>query len=169
MVKQGIDDAWKNKAKIFGGREMGGHEEGGELNTAIAPEIKYNYLKETKSGMLLEKFQVVYASMSFTNKLYLRWELYKLMKGDDTSMQAHINTFNQALATLRENDRFMLRCKEEKKNGVEVLYGKGLVKVEEEPKRRVTKRGVSLKEVTLVIRNVTFARRMSIFKWCARR
>ena len=63
------------------------------IRLAIAPKIKYNYLKETDPGMFFEKLQAVYASKSLTNKLCLRWELYQLMKEDDTSMQHHINTF----------------------------------------------------------------------------
>ena len=42
----------------------------------------------------------MYASKSLTSKLCLRWELYQLMKEDDTSMQDHINTFNQLVCQL---------------------------------------------------------------------
>ena len=62
------------------------------IRLAIAPEIKYNYLMKTDPSVLLEKLQAVYVSKSITNKLCLRWELYQLMKKEDTIMQDHINT-----------------------------------------------------------------------------
>ena len=65
------------------------------IRLAIAPEIKYNNIKETDPDVLLEKLQALNASKSLTNKLCLRWELYKLMKEDDKSMQDHINIYNQ--------------------------------------------------------------------------
>ena len=116
---------------------------------------------------------MVYAYKSLTNKLCLRWELYQLMKDEDTTMQDHINTFNklvcqllnadekltdeeqallllaslpkdyrnivqtlligrdsitldQALAALRENDRFMVRREgEEKKDVGDGLFSEG--------------------------------------------
>ena len=61
---------------------------------------------ETDPDKLLEKLQAVYASKSLTNKLCLRWELYELMKEDDTSMQDHINTFNQLVCqSLNADDK----------------------------------------------------------------
>ena len=63
------------------------------VRLSIAPEIKYHYMKETDLDELLEKLQLVYASKSLTNKIFLRWELYQLIKDEDTTMQDHINTF----------------------------------------------------------------------------
>ena len=158
-MQQGIDDALLKERPIHIDEAKWTQIRKKAVSTirlAIAPEIKYNYLKETNPGELLEKLQTVYASKSLTNKLCLRWELYQLMKDEDTSMQDHINTFNklvcqllnadekltdeeqallllaslpkdyknivqtlligrdsitldQALAALRENDRFMVR------------------------------------------------------------
>ena len=156
------------------------------IRLAIAPEIKYNYLMETDPGVLLEKPQKMYVSKSLTNKLCLRWELYQLMKEDDTSMQDHINTLNQlvcqllnadeklfdeekallllaslpksyknifqtlllgresttldeALAALRENDRFMERHDgEDKKGSSEALFGEG-------SRRRAKERGYQVR------------------------
>ena len=59
---------------------------------------------ETDPGVLLEKLQKVYALKSHTNKLCLRGELYQLIKEDDTSIQDHINTFNQLVCQLLNVD-----------------------------------------------------------------
>ena len=46
------------------------------IRLAIAPEIKYHYLKETNPAELLELLQTKYAFKSLANNLCLRWELY---------------------------------------------------------------------------------------------
>ena len=74
------------------------------IRLAIAPKIEYNYLMETDPGVLLEKLQKVYASKSLTKEFCLRWELCQLIKEDDTSMQVHINTFNQLVCQLLNAD-----------------------------------------------------------------
>ena len=177
LVQQGIDDALLLKEKpnnVEAARWTQMRKKAvSTIRLAIAPEIKYHYLKETDPGELLEKLQSVYASKSLTNKLCLRWEFYQLMKDEDTTMQDHINTFNklvcqllnadekfsdeeqallllaslpkdyrnivqklligrdsitldQALAALRENDRFMVRREgEEKKDVGDGLFSEG--------------------------------------------
>ena len=175
-MQQGIDDALMKErpnnieeAKWTQMRK----KEVSTIQLAIAPEIKYHYLKQTDPGELLEKLQMVYASKSLTKKLCLRWEMYQLMKDKDTTIQDHINAFNklvcqllnadekltdeeqalllltslpkeyrnivqkllivrdsisldQALATLRENDRFMVRREgEEKKSIGDGLFSEG--------------------------------------------
>jgi len=107
LVQQGIDEALsKNKPSTMDeGKWMAMKKKAvSSIRLAIALEIKYNYLDETDPGELLEKLQAVYASKSLTNKLCLRWELYQLMKEEDTSMQDHINTFNQLVCQLLNAD-----------------------------------------------------------------
>ena len=74
------------------------------IRLSLAPEIKYPYLKVIDPGELLEKLQIVYAFKSLTNKLCLRWELYQLMKDEDTTMQDHINTFNKLVCQFLNAD-----------------------------------------------------------------
>ena len=107
LVQQGIDDALeKSKPTTMDeGKWMAMKEKAmSTIRLAIAPQIKYNYLMETYPSVLWEKLQAVYASKSLTNKLCLIWELYQLMKEDDTSIQDHFDTFNQLVCPLLNAD-----------------------------------------------------------------
>ena len=107
LVQQRIDDALEKSKPIKMDKRKWVAMKKKSVSTirlAIAPEIKHNYLMETDPGVLLEKLQKVYASKPLTNKLCLRWELYLLMKEDDTSMQDHINMFNQLVCQLLNAD-----------------------------------------------------------------
>ena len=90
LVQQGIDGALeKSKSTTMDeGKWVAMKKKAvSTIRLAIAPEIKYNYLMETDPSVLLGKLQAVYASKSLTNKLCLKWELYQLMKEDDTSIK----------------------------------------------------------------------------------
>lgn len=76
------------------------------IRHTITPKIKYNYMKEMDLDVLLEKLQVVYASKSLPTKF--RWELYQLMKENDTNIQDQINTFNQLVCQLLNADEKLL-------------------------------------------------------------
>ena len=107
LLQQGIDDAlerekptnieevkWiliKKKALIT-------------IQLVIAPEIKYHYLKESilvnclrnvKPCKLLNPLEIIF---------FFRWELYQLMKDEDTTIQDYINTFNKLVCQLLNAD-----------------------------------------------------------------
>ena len=95
LVQQRIDDALERKKEISMDEGKWVAMRKKVVNTiwlAIASKINYSYLMETDPSMFFEKLFSVYASKSLTNKFCLRWELYQVMKEDDTSMQSHINT-----------------------------------------------------------------------------
>ncbi|KAH1229408.1 Retrovirus-related Pol polyprotein from transposon TNT 1-94 [Glycine max] len=76
------------------------------VRLALAPEIKYNVLKEKTPKTLWEKLENIYASKSLTNRLCLEMELYQLkmeMRGD---LHDHINKFNQLVSqSLNADDK----------------------------------------------------------------
>ena len=90
LVQQEIDDALERTrtTSVEEGKWVAMRKKAvSTIRLAITPEIKYNYLKETDHGVLLEKLPVVYASKSLTNTLCLRWELSQFVKEDDTTMR----------------------------------------------------------------------------------
>ena len=75
LVQQGIDDPLeKTKAYIFEVKKWVSMKKKAlsSISLSIAPEIKYNYWKETDPNVLLEKLQATYALKSLTNKMLLR-------------------------------------------------------------------------------------------------
>ena len=107
LVQQGIDDSLLKERPNYIEEAKWAQMRKKAVSTirlAIAPKIKYHYLKETDPGELLEKLHTAYASKSLTNKLCLRWELYQLMKDEDITMQNHINTFNNLVCQLLNVD-----------------------------------------------------------------
>ena len=103
MKKIGIDDVLlkekRNKIEVEKWIQMR-KKVVSTIRLAIAPEIKCHYLKETDPGEMLEKLQMVYNFKSLTNKLCLKWELYQLIKDEDTTMQDHINMSNKLVCQL---------------------------------------------------------------------
>ena len=57
------------------------------IRSSLAPEIKYDVLKETNPKKLWEKLEKSYASKSLTNRLYLKMD-------EGTNLHDHLNTFN---------------------------------------------------------------------------
>ncbi|GJV78137.1 hypothetical protein Tco_1509721 [Tanacetum coccineum] len=79
------DDIWKTMQK----------KASSTIRLALAPEIKYNGLKEKTPKDNWDKLTNIYASKSLTYRLFLKMELYLLKLEEGSNLHDHINSFNE--------------------------------------------------------------------------
>nr|GEW38559.1 retrovirus-related Pol polyprotein from transposon TNT 1-94 [Tanacetum cinerariifolium] len=73
----------------------GPHTSRNTIVLALAPEIKYNVLKEKTPKDIWDKLTNIYASKSWTHRLFLKMELYSLKLEEGSNLHDHINSFNK--------------------------------------------------------------------------
>lgn len=107
LVQQGLDQALEEeKPATMNASEWSKIQRKAvsTIRLALAPEIKYNVLKETTPKALWEKLESIYASKSLTNRLCLKMELYQLKMEMGGNLHDHINAFNQLVCQLLNAD-----------------------------------------------------------------
>ena len=100
LIQQGLDDALeKTKPKEMSDADWAKIQKraASTIRLALAPEVRYNVLKESTPKEIWDKLANIYASKSLTNRLNLKMELYSLKLDEEGNLHDHISCFNQVI------------------------------------------------------------------------
>lgn len=110
LIQQGLDDALeKAKPKEMSDADWAKIQKraASTIRLALAPDVRYNVLKESTPKEIWDKLASIYASKSLTNRLNLKMELYSLKLDEESSLHDHISCFNQLVCHLANVDEPM--------------------------------------------------------------
>ena len=74
------------------------------IRMCLADEVMYHVMNEESPTQILLKLVSLYMSMSLTNKLLLKKKLYGLKMAEGSTLDQHINVFNQIISDLNRVD-----------------------------------------------------------------
>ena len=110
LIQQGLDDALeKTKPKEMRDADWAKIQKRAAsiIRLALAPDVRYNVLKESTPKEIWDKLANIYASKSLTNRLNLKMELYSLKLDEEGNLHDHISCFNQLVCHLANVDEPM--------------------------------------------------------------
>ena len=104
LVQQGLDSALLDEKPI----EMKESEWStmqkkavSTIRLALAPQIKITVVKETSPKKLWDILESKYASMTLTNRLMIKMDLYSLKMEEGGNIIDHSNKFNELVSRLQ--------------------------------------------------------------------
>ena len=70
------------------------------IQLCLADEVIYNVMDEETTIGLWSKPEILYMTKSFSNKLYLKKQLYEICMNEGTVVLEHLNFFNKVINEL---------------------------------------------------------------------